>query len=176
GRGDPRDALTPLRPPGGDGNGDGQRDDDGGGHCDGHAMNASAAGLVAAAATHAPAVPAEFAQALVALGLADAGETLTGEPLAGGVSSDIWRIDTGRGPVCAKRALAKLRVAADWQAPVDRNRYEARWLAVANAAQPGSAPRLLGRHAELGVLVMSWLAPAGHRLWKQSLRDGDVDA
>ena len=45
--------------------------------------------------------------------------TLTGVALTGGVSSDIWRIDNSlRGPVCAKRALAKLRVAADWQAPL----------------------------------------------------------
>ena len=57
-------------------------------------------------------VPAEFAQALRELGLADAGERLVGAPLAGGVSSDIWRIDTGRGPICAKRALAKLRALA----------------------------------------------------------------
>jgi 2-dehydropantoate 2-reductase len=62
-------------------------------------------------------VPAEFAQALRELGLADVGERLVGAPLAGGVSSDIWRIDSARGTVCAKRALAKLRVAADWRAP-----------------------------------------------------------
>ena len=67
-------------------------------------------------------VPTEFAQALRELGLADAAERLVGAPLAGGVSSDIWRIDTARGTVCAKRALAKLRVAADWRAPIDRNR------------------------------------------------------
>jgi Ser/Thr protein kinase RdoA (MazF antagonist) len=120
-------------------------------------------------------VPAPFAQALRELGLADRGERLTGAPLAGGVSSDIWRIDTARGPVCAKRALAQLRVAADWRAPVERSRYEARWLEVANAAQPGAAPRLLGQHAALGVLVMAWLAPAEHRLWKEQLRRGDAD-
>ena len=51
---------------------------------------------------------------------------LTGEPLTGGVSSDIWRINLPGGPICVKRALAKLRVAADWRAPVGRNRYEAR--------------------------------------------------
>ena len=72
-------------------------------------------------------VPAEFAQALRELGLAGAGP-LTGTPLTGGVSSDIWRIDTDLGPVCAKRALPKLRVAADWHAPIERNRYEARWM------------------------------------------------
>ncbi len=130
-------------------------------------------------ATSAPAaavdVPPEFAQALVELGLTARGERLVGAPLAGGVSSDIWRIDTARGPVCAKRALERLRVAADWRAPVDRNRYEARWLDVANAAQPGAAPRLLGQHPGLGVLVMTWLAPGEHRQWKELLREGDAD-
>ena len=120
-------------------------------------------------------VPTEFAQALRELGLADAAERLVGAPLAGGVSSDIWRIDTARGTVCAKRALAKLRVAADWRAPIDRNRYEARWLEVANEARPGAAPRVLGQHERLGVLVMTWLAPGEHRLWKELLRRGDAD-
>jgi hypothetical protein len=120
-------------------------------------------------------VPTEFSQALRALGLA-AGERLAGEPLAGGVSSDIWRIDTAHGPVCAKRALPKLRVAADWRAPIERNRYEARWLAVANEAQPGCAPRVLGQHEALGVLAMEWLDPRAHRNWKDELRDGRVDA
>ena len=34
--------------------------------------------------------------------------------LSGGVSSDIWRVDTTRGPICVKRALPKLRVDMDW--------------------------------------------------------------
>ena len=80
-------------------------------------------------------VPDEFAQALAQLGLAGS-EPLVGAPLAGGVSSDIWRIDTERGPVCAKRALPKLRVAADWRAPIARNLYEARWLRVARSGSP----------------------------------------
>jgi len=121
-------------------------------------------------------VPPEFAQALRELGLADAGERLRGAALAGGVSSDIWRVDTARGTVCAKRALARLRVAADWRAPIERNRYEARWLEAANDAQPGAAPRVLGQHEGLGVLVMTWLAPDAHRLWKELLRRGDADA
>ena len=119
-------------------------------------------------------LPEEFAQALRELGLAGS-EALRGEPLTGGVSSDIWRIDTARGPVCAKRALAKLRVAADWRAPIERNQYEARWMAVAQQAAPGSAPQLLGQHPALGVLVMQWLAPADHTLWKQQLREGHAE-
>ena len=125
-------------------------------------------------AEHGIEVPAEFAQALRELGLASPGPVV-GVPLTGGVSSDSWRIDTARGPVCAKRALAKLRVAADWRAPIERNRYEARWMRVANEAQPGSAPVVLGQHPELGVLVMDYLPPARYRLWKQMLREGEAD-
>ncbi|HRI18588.1 MAG TPA: aminoglycoside phosphotransferase family protein, partial [Burkholderiaceae bacterium] len=109
-------------------------------------------------------------------GLADDDAVLRGEALAGGVSSDIWRITgTRRGTVCAKRALARLKVAADWQAPVARNRYEARWMRVANEAVPGCTPALLGQHEGLGVLVMAYLPPADHRLWKAQLRDGVVE-
>jgi len=145
-----------------------------------HHPGAAPVDIPAAAPVDTPAAapvdaPAEFAQALRELGLAAADEPLRGVPLAGGVSSDIWRIDTAAGPVCAKRALSKLRVAADWRAPIERNRYEARWMEVANAAAPGSAPRLLGQHPQLGVLVMAWLPPHDYRLWKELLRDGHAD-
>ncbi|EHR72167.1 phosphotransferase family protein [Burkholderiales bacterium JOSHI_001] len=120
------------------------------------------------------ALPPEFALALRELGLAG-GEALVGEPLTGGVSSDIWRIDTPQGPVCAKRALPQLRVAAEWRAPIERNRYEARWMQVAQAAVPGSAPHVLGQHAGLGVLVMSYLPPGQHDLWKEQLRQGQAE-
>ncbi len=119
-------------------------------------------------------VPPAFAQALRELQLAG-DEPLIGGPLTGGVSSDIWCIHTARGPVCAKRALAQLRVAADWRAPIERNRYEARWMQVAQAAAPGCTPQLLGQHPGLGVLVMQWLAPDDHALWKAQLRDGRAD-
>ena len=99
----------------------------------------------------------------------------SGERLTGGVSSDIWRIDTPAGPVCVKRALAKLRVAADWRAPVERNVYEARWMQRASAAVPGSAPALLGQDQEAGALAMAFLPPENHALWKTLLRDGHAD-
>jgi aminoglycoside phosphotransferase (APT) family kinase protein len=123
------------------------------------------------AAGTAIAVPEAFAQALRELGLAGAAP-LSGVPLTGGVSSDIWRIDTASGPICAKRALPKLRVAADWQAPIERNRFEARWMQVAADAVPGCAPRMLGQHPRLGVLAMEYLPH--HALWKQQLRAGDA--
>jgi streptomycin 6-kinase len=94
-----------------------------------------------------------------------------GERLTGGVSSDIWRIDLPSGPICVKRALAKLRVAADWHAPVERNVFEARWMRHA----AGFAPRLLGQDEESGTLAMEFLSPRDHPLWKNQLRDGIAD-
>ena len=119
--------------------------------------------------------PLDILAALRRMGLLAADATAPGERLTGGVSSDIWRIDLPAGPICIKRALAKLRVAADWQAPVERNRYEARWMQRANAAMPGAAPVLLGIDDEAGALAMQFLPPERYALWKAQLRDGDAD-
>ena len=119
--------------------------------------------------------PPDILDALRRMGLLADGATPTGERLTGGVSSDIWRIDLPQGAVCVKRALAKLRVAADWQAPVERNLYEARWMRLANAAVPGAAPALLGQDSSRGALAMQFLPPADHPLWKDQLRDGHAD-
>jgi len=119
-------------------------------------------------------VPKEFVRALQELGLSSS-NALQGRPLTGGVSSDIWCIQTENGLVCAKRALPKLRVAADWRAPIERNLYEARWLQVAHVASAGCAPELLGQHAELGVVAMRYLPPTDFQLWKNELHAGHVD-
>jgi aminoglycoside phosphotransferase (APT) family kinase protein len=119
--------------------------------------------------------PPEILTALHRLHLLPPGAPATGERLTGGVSSDIWRIDTPSGPICVKRALAKLRVAADWRAPVERNLYEARWMQRATAAVPGSAPALLGQDEQAGALAMAFLPPENHLLWKNELRDGRAD-
>lgn len=119
--------------------------------------------------------PAEIVEALRRMHLMAPDEAALGERLTGGVSSDIWRIDLRAGPVCVKRALAKLRVAADWRAPVERNRYEAAWMRRANAAAPGAAPALLGQDEATGALAMQYLPPANHPLWKMQLRAGRAD-
>jgi tRNA A-37 threonylcarbamoyl transferase component Bud32 len=66
-------------------------------------------------------------------------------------------------------------VSADWYAPVERNLYEARWLQVAHQTSAACAPKLLGQHPELGVLVMQYLDPDHYRVWKQELRAGNAD-
>ena len=95
--------------------------------------------------------------------------------LEGGVSSDIWRVDLRSGPVCVKRALARLRVEQVWEAPVERNRYERRWIETANLAVPGIAPRILA-HDDAGIFAMQYLGSAGYPLWKSELRAGRADA
>ena len=49
-------------------------------------------------------------------------------PLNGGVSCDVWKVETPSGPVVVKRPLPQLRVAALWEAPVERGTSEVRWL------------------------------------------------
>ena len=119
--------------------------------------------------------PETIVKALRRLQLLPADGAVEGAPLAGGVSSDIWRIETAAGPICAKRALAKLKVAADWRAPVERNIFEARWLARAGLADARLAPRMLGQDAASGVLALEWLDPADHPVWKAELLAGRVD-
>lgn len=109
------------------------------------------------------------------MGLLAPGEPLSLEPLAGGVSSDIFRVQLSRGPVCIKRALAKLKVAADWHAPTERNRYEVEWMRVAGAIVPDAVPAILGEDAEANLFAMAYLDPADHPVWKLQLRDGIID-
>jgi aminoglycoside phosphotransferase (APT) family kinase protein len=119
--------------------------------------------------------PVEILDALRRMHLLGATDA-PGERLTGGVSSDIWRIDLPNGPICVKRALAKLHVAAEWHAPIERNHYEAAWMQRANTAVPGVAPALLGQDELSGALAMEFLSPADHPLWKTQLRDGHADA
>ena len=99
--------------------------------------------------------------------------TLT--PLTGGVSSDIFRVDVEGRSFCVKRALAKLKVAADWRAPIERNHSEAEWIRVAAELDPDAVPRLIAEDAEAGLFAMQWLAPDAHPVWKAQLRDGTIE-
>ena len=64
------------------------------------------------ASQSAPPAPDPNFRAVVARLVGAAAESLTFEPLSGGVSSDIWRVGHGADVFCAKRALPRLRVAA----------------------------------------------------------------
>lgn len=111
------------------------------------------------------------------LGLAGASAVREVVALEGGVASDIARVrlapDEGRGAptvLCAKFALPKLRVAADWRAPVHRSAAEYRWLEFASRVVPGSTPALHGHDAQMHGFAMEWLGKG--RVWKRALLDG----
>ena len=114
----------------------------------------------------------EILSALRRLGLVRGDADPPAEPLAGGVSSDIWRIDLPGGAICVKRALARLRVAQDWRAPVERNAFEVAWMEVAGEAVPGAVPRLVAVDDAAKLFAMEFLDPRTHPLWKARLRDG----
>jgi aminoglycoside phosphotransferase (APT) family kinase protein len=117
----------------------------------------------------------DIAETLIDLGLLCRGDEPEAKPLAGGVSSDIWRVTLPTGPVCVKRALARLKVAQEWRAPVERNEYEVAWLRTVGALVPDAVPRLIAASPEAHLFVMAYLAPDTHSLWKRQLRDGAIE-
>jgi aminoglycoside phosphotransferase (APT) family kinase protein len=116
-----------------------------------------------------------IAMALRRMGIAGEGERLRCRPLKGGVSSDIWLIELGGKRLCLKRALPRLRVAARWEAPVERNAYEWAWFRTVGRICPRAVPPLYGHDAAAGLFVMGYLDPASYPLWKARLAAGEAD-
>ncbi|MFF8233409.1 phosphotransferase family protein [Streptomyces caelestis] len=112
---------------------------------------------------------------LTAHELARPGESARWTPLAGGVSSDLWRVDLPGRSLCVKRALARLKVAADWQAPVSRNAYEWAWMRFASRHRPETVPELLAHDPGAGLFAMAYLPPERYPVWKAQLLHGEVD-
>lgn len=109
-------------------------------------------------------------------GLAARGDPIAWTPLAGGVASDIWRVDVPRRTICVKRALGKLKVAAHWEAPTTRNAYEWAWIRYASRHAPGAVPAPLAHDTALGMFAMEFLDPAAYPNWKQLLLQGIADS
>jgi aminoglycoside phosphotransferase (APT) family kinase protein len=117
---------------------------------------------------------ADILTAIRRMGLMSAGATRL-VPLTGGVASDIFRVESGHRIFVVKRALAKLRVAADWRAPVERNALEVAWLRVVAAIVPDAVPAILGHDEASGLFAMEWLPPGDHPVWKAELHAGRAD-
>jgi len=94
------------------------------------------------------------------------------EPLTGGVSCDVWKVETADGPVVVKRPLEQLRVAAEWHAPVERGASEVRWLRRARAVDARMVPEVLAELPGYG-FAMRFLP--GAPVWKDELVAGHVD-
>ena len=135
-------------------------------------------------------------------GLVPPGTAPQFEPLAGGVSSDIWlvrvsssdfatggaQLHTGSAQLklsptqlqlsptqfCVKQALGRLRVEADWRADIARNANEVRWLTQVAAFNKNLVPTVLASDAALAAFAMEYLPPDRHELWKTQLARGCV--
>jgi aminoglycoside phosphotransferase (APT) family kinase protein len=117
----------------------------------------------------------DVAQALTEMGLLRDGEQFAIAKLSGGVSCDVWRVELERGPVCVKRALAKLRVAANWYAPAERAETEVAWFRLAASVDPKCVPAILGEDRARHMFAMTYFPPDEYPVWKANLAAGNVD-
>lgn len=111
----------------------------------------------------------------VSLSLAEEHEEVHALPLAGGVSSGIYRVDLRSGSYCVKQALPRLKVAKDWRVPVDRVFSEIDYLRTVSAITPGRVPHVIGQDEATKSFVMEFFGPE-FRNWKAQLLAGAVDA
>ena len=129
--------------------------------------------------THAPLSRLDQAGLLEALrscGLVGPAESASFHPLAGGVSSDVFRVDTEDGRrLAVKRSIPRLRVNAEWLAPVERAAGEVRWLRLVRAIDPRLAPEVLAEAPDAHVFAMNYLEPDTHPVWKDRMAAGRVD-
>lgn len=115
---------------------------------------------------------ADIIEALRGAGLAGEGDVIL-EPLTGGVSCDVWKVEGPAGPIVVKRPLPQLRVAAEWLAPVERGISEVRWLRRARGVDPHLAPEVVAELPTGHAFAMRFLP--GCPVWKDELMAGRVD-
>ena len=114
---------------------------------------------------------ADIIDGLRGAGLVGEGDVVL-EPLTGGVSCDVWKVETPSGPIVVKRPLEQLRVAAEWHAPIERGQSEVRWLRRARGVDAHMAPEVLAELPGYG-FAMRFLPDCP--VWKDELMAGRVD-
>lgn len=97
----------------------------------------------------------ELLDALRRKGLLPGDATL--RPLTGGVSSEIYRVEAGDRQFVVKRALRKLKVAADWYADTSRNGIEQAFIRYVAAFRADAVPRLFAADSAEGFFCMEYL-------------------
>jgi aminoglycoside phosphotransferase (APT) family kinase protein len=118
----------------------------------------------------------DLAAALRAMGLVADGAPFAVRALSGGVSCDVLLIEAqGRAPFVVKRALPKLRVAAEWRAPPERAAAEVAWIELVAKIEPRWVPEVLGEDRARHLFAMAYFPPADYPVWKAELAAGRVD-
>lgn len=102
-------------------------------------------------------------------------QTASLHALTGGVSAAIYRVDHGDETYCAKYALKQLKVDKLWFAPSERLFAESAWLQIVGELLPKAVPKVKFEDRDATVLIMEFLDPADHRLWKSELMNGQFD-
>ncbi len=95
-------------------------------------------------------------------------------PLSGGVSCEIYLVEDGAERFVVKRALAKLKVEADWFADVNRNRHEWEYIRYVAKFLPDAVPALRHCPAAGNYFTMEYLN-GSFANWKQLLLAGQAD-
>jgi 5-methylthioribose kinase len=116
-----------------------------------------------------------LSDALSRMGLLSGEEPAEFVELSGGVSARIVSVTTAGRILCVKQALPKLKVKADWAAPLSRNAAEVAWLRMVAKISPNSVPDVLGEDRPSSTFAMTYLDPVTHAVWKDQLLDGVVD-
>lgn len=94
-------------------------------------------------------------------------------PLTGGVSSEIYLVEDGDDRFVVKRALAKLKVAAEWFADVGRNAHEREFVRYVSRFLPTAVPALRDCPEGRDYFAMEFLGD-GFQNWKQLLLKGEA--
>ena len=116
---------------------------------------------------------ARLLEDLRVLGLIGPNEGAEFVPLPGGVSADVFVARAaGGGEWVLKRSIPRLRVAANWRAPIARWQIEAKWLEFARGVDPHLAPEVVAVLPADNLIVSRRIdAP----VWKQELIAGRVE-
>ena len=98
-----------------------------------------------------------------------------GTPLEGGVASDVRVIETADGPLVVKKALAKLKVAADWFSDPSRSVIEVAAIeAFGNVGGKDTVPEIVWVRPDENCFAMRLVDPR-LRNWKTDLLNGTID-
>lgn len=117
----------------------------------------------------------DITPSLIDMGLIGLGEGCAITPLPGGVSCDVFEVRTSRVHACVKRALPKLRVAAEWRAPAERSHAEVAWMKLVAGIDPNWVPAILGEDRPRHAFAMEFFPPETHPVWKGELAAGRAD-
>lgn len=95
-------------------------------------------------------------------------------PLGGGVSCEICVVSQEGRKFVVKRALERLRVAADWRADVSRNEVEYNFYKTLEEPLSGCIPKVYSHNPNRGYFTMEYLGE-GWSNWKECLLQGHFD-